>query len=158
MVLRMALLGACLLGVSPVAADELAPQQSVRFVEGKLFSYRCFNGAAGEGRILQDGSVVGNVQLPDWGRKLAATLPPGTVRVEDGAVCAHIAGLFIRPCFDVNRIDDESFRGSIAGMDFAYCIFRRTNQSSRLEGTARELGSAHRKPIPLKSLNASSLY
>jgi hypothetical protein len=27
------------------------------------------------------------------------------------------------PCFDLNRIDDQSFRGSVLGMDFAYCDF-----------------------------------
>ena len=29
----------------------------------------------------------------------------------------------IEPCFNINRTDAQSFRGSISGLDFAYCDF-----------------------------------
>lgn len=153
---RTALFGICLLATSPVAAEELGAQQSVSFVEEKLFAYTCFNGVAGEGRILGDGSVVGNFQPPDSGQKIFATLPPGTIRVEEGAVCARVAGLFFRPCFKVDRLDDKTFRGSIAGLDFAYCVFHQVNSPTHLKSSS--LGSTHEKPVVLKSLKASTLY
>ncbi len=43
-------------------AEELAPEQARAFVVGKLFSYTCFDGTAGMGRIFSDGSVVGTIR------------------------------------------------------------------------------------------------
>jgi hypothetical protein len=105
------------------AAEELAPEQARAFVVGKLFSYNCFEGTAGMGRILPDGSVVGTIRIRGEGEPRFATLPPGTIRVDGASVCAHLSGLPITPCFRVQKIDYASFRGSVAGLDFAYCDF-----------------------------------
>jgi hypothetical protein len=48
-----------------------------------------------------------------------------TLKVKGEAVCASLNRLPIEPCFNLNRIDDQSFRGSISGLDFAYCDFSR---------------------------------
>jgi hypothetical protein len=105
------------------AAEELAPEQARAFVVGKLFSYTCFEGTAGMGRILPDGSVVGSIRIRGEGETRFAALPPGTIRVDGTSVCAHLSGLPITPCFRVQKIDYASFRGSVAGLDFAYCEF-----------------------------------
>jgi hypothetical protein len=33
----------------------------------------------------------------------------------------------MQPCFNLERIDDKSFRGSISGLGFASCEFTRRN-------------------------------
>jgi len=35
------------------------------------------------------------------------------------------------PCFDLNKTDDQSFRGSVLGMDFAYCDFAHLSITAR---------------------------
>src|SRR6516165_2908092 len=112
-----------LLGASWAAAEDLGPDQARAFVVGKLFSYTCFEGTSGAGRIFPDGSVVGTIRIRGVGETRFATLPPGTIRADGTQMRAHLSGLPITPCFHVQRIDDRSFRGSIAGLDFAYCNF-----------------------------------
>jgi len=56
-------LGAGILGTGWTAAEDLAPEQASAFVVGKLFSYTCFEGTAGIGRIFPDGSVVGTIRI-----------------------------------------------------------------------------------------------
>jgi hypothetical protein len=53
------------------------------------------------------------------------TLPPGTIRVNQAGICASVRGLPMEPCFNVNQVDNNRFRGSLAGMGFAYCDFVR---------------------------------
>lgn len=158
MMYRQVLLGACLLISSPSFGEELDPQQSMSFVAEKQFSYTCFNGFSGEGHILTDGSVAGNFVAPNDGRKFFAALPSGTIKVGEGAVCAHVTGLPFQPCFKVNRIDAKSFRGSIAGLDFAYCVFRQVESRPELKRDARRTASEGGKATALRSLNASALY
>ncbi len=123
---------ACVLGAASAAAEELGPEQARAFVVGKLFAYTCFDGTAGTGRIYSDGSVVGTIRAP--GQRVAhfAALPAGTIRVKGRAVCAHLAGLPIEPCFKVQKINHRSFRGSLAGLGFAYCDFYQRNPRLRL--------------------------
>ena len=49
--------------VSPVMAGEMRPEEAKRFIANKLFSYTCFDGTSGAGRIHADGSVVGTCLL-----------------------------------------------------------------------------------------------
>jgi hypothetical protein len=127
MFVRVAALFACVLGVTSAAAEELAPEQARAFVAGKLFSYNCFDGTSGIGRIFEDGSIIGTVQPQGSTEVRFATLPPGTIKVSSSSVCAHLPGLLIDPCFKVQKIDFHSFRGSIAGLGFAYCDFQQRN-------------------------------
>jgi len=134
MLLRVALVCSCVLGAASALAEELAPEQARAFVVGKLFAYTCFDGTAGVGRIFSDGSVVGTIRPGGRGDVHFATLPAGTIRVNNSTMCAHLNGLPIEPCFRVQKIDYRSFRGSIAGLSFAYCDFFQRNPRSRLGG------------------------
>jgi hypothetical protein len=50
-------------------------------------------------------------------------MPLGTLRVGGDRVCAYLPGSTMQPCFYLERTNDNSFRGSIAGLSFAYCDF-----------------------------------
>ena len=125
---RNLLVLAGIVGAIPAQAGELRPEEAKRFVAGKLFSYTCFEGTTGLGRIYADGSVHGTIQIRGSGPVHAMSLPSGTVRVQPDSICASVRGMPFRPCFSVNQIDSRSFRGSISGLGFAYCDFvRRSN-------------------------------
>jgi hypothetical protein len=121
----VALIG--LLAALPAFAGEMTAAEAQRFVIGKLFSYSCFEGTRGQGRVFPDGSVVGSIQLQGSGQVRYAALPPGTLRVKGEAVCATVRGLPVQPCFNLERVSDTSFRGSVSGLGFAYCNFNRHN-------------------------------
>ena len=97
MLVRVAVVaGTCVLGAAAAMAEELGPEQARAFVVGKLFAYTCFDGTAGMGRIFADGSVVGTIRPGGRGEVRFATLPPGTLRVEGGSMCAHLSGMIDR--------------------------------------------------------------
>jgi hypothetical protein len=125
--LRVLVVLAALLSASPVLAGEaMSGEEARHFVSGKLFSYTCFEGTRGAGRVYADGSVVGTVQFRGGGPVRRAFLPAGTLKVtKEGRVCASLRGLPIEPCFNLTRTDSRSFRGAIAGLGFAYCDFVR---------------------------------
>jgi hypothetical protein len=127
-------LGACLIGLLaavPAMAGEMTAEEARRFVIGKTFSYNCFEGTRGQGRVHADGSVVGSIQFQGAGKVRYAALPANTLQVKGGSVCASLRGLPIEPCFNLTKIDDQSFRGAISGLGFAYCEFtRRTVRAS----------------------------
>jgi hypothetical protein len=111
------------------AAEELNPEQARAFVVGKLFAYTCFDGATGMGRIFSDGSVVGTIRSGQ-GETRFATFQAGTIRVDNQSM-VRIWRPFT-PCFRVEKIDYRSFRGSVAGLNFAYCDFYERNPRSHL--------------------------
>ena len=53
-----------------------------RFIAGKHFSYNCFEGTNGHGRIYADGSVAGYIQIGGSGPRRYVVLPAGTLRVQ----------------------------------------------------------------------------
>ena len=137
MSVRVCLVWACvlatgILGAGMAVAEELGPEQARAFVVGKLFSYTCFEGTAGVGRIFADGSVVGTIRMRGEGAPRFAALPAGTIRIDGQSMCAHLAGLPFTPCFRVDKLDYKSFRGSLAGLNFAYCDFYQRNPRSQL--------------------------
>jgi hypothetical protein len=137
MLVRVAVACACIvgaLGASPASAQQLAPEQARAFIAGKLFSYNCFDGTTGMGRIFADGSIIGTIRPPGSNQVRFATLPAGTIKVTRTSVCAHLPGLPIDPCFNVQKIDYHSFRGSISGLGFAYCDFHQHNPRAALIG------------------------
>jgi hypothetical protein len=146
--IRIAVLGfsmlAANLAVSSASAQELAPEQARAFIAGKLFAYNCFDGTSGVGRIFADGSIIGTVVPPGSNTLRFAHLPPGTIRLTPTSMCAHLRGLPIDPCFKVQKIDYHSFRGSIAGLSFAYCDFHQRNPRAALarRESAREPATA----------------
>ena len=114
-----------LLAALPALAGEMTATEARRFVIGKMFSYTCFEGTRGQGRVYPDGSVAGSIQIRGQGRVHFAALPAGTLQVKGETVCASLRGLPIHPCFNLQRTGGESFRGSISGLGFAYRNFRR---------------------------------
>jgi hypothetical protein len=120
-------LAALLAGAGSVAGEQLSVEGARQFVVGKLFAFNCFEGTRGAGRIYSDGSVAGTVQFGGNGPVRYVVLPPNTVRPQGQAVCASVAGVPFQPCFNVDRTDPQSFRGSVSGLGFAYCDFTRRN-------------------------------
>jgi len=123
--LRQVLVLAALVAAIPAGAGELRPEEAKAFVAGKLFSYTCFEGTTGAGRISADGSVAGTIRVRGTGPARYVTLPPGTIRVRPSGICASVKGVPMEPCFNVVQVDSNRFRGSIAGLGFAYCDFVR---------------------------------
>jgi len=136
MVRSVALLIGVLTAV-PALAGEMSADEARRFVIGKMFSYTCFEGTRGQGRVHPDGSVVGSIQFRGEGQMRYAALPAGTLRVKGESVCASLRGLPIEPCFNLERTSEVSFRGSVSGLGFAYCEFTRN------QGRAHVVRSAH---------------
>ena len=62
-------------GAIPAAADEMTPEEARSFVIGKHFSYTCFEGTSGNGRILADGSVAGYIRIRGAGPRFVV-MPP----------------------------------------------------------------------------------
>ena len=146
----------CILGAASAAAEELGPEEARAFVVGKLFSYSCFDGTAGMGRIFSDGSVIGTIKPRGHGEVRFAALPAGTIRVNGSAMCAHLSGLPIEPCFKVQKIDYRSFRGSISGMGFAYCDFRQNSGRAQLITGTRTPAQSAGEPLHLGATPAPS--
>jgi hypothetical protein len=126
---------------APALAEPMNADEARRFVIGKVFSYTCFEGTRGTGRIYPDGSVAGSIQLRGAGRVHHVRLPPNTLHERGGSVCASVRGLPFQPCFNLDRTSQVSFRGSIYGLSFAYCEFNRPG---------RRVNIARKKPKELE--------
>ena len=125
-----------LLAAVPALAGNMGAEEARRFVVGNLFSFICFEGTTGEGRVYADGSVGGVIRLGGSGPALYATLPPGTLRVRGDAICALISGMSYEVCFDLDRTGAKSFRGSIPAIGrFATCEFTRRPSRAGLART-----------------------
>jgi hypothetical protein len=135
-----------LAAVLPATAGELTPEEARHFVAGKLFSYTCFEGTIGLGRISPDGSVSGTIRIGGTGPLRYVYLPAGTIKVTTESVCASVRGMLFEPCFNVDKTSEVSFRGSISGFGFAYCDFTRHNPRLELTATA-----GHTRPAPIQS-------
>ena len=103
----------------------MSPEEARHFIAGKYFAFTCFDGSRGSGRIMSDGSVAGTIQFGGQGPVRLAHLPVNTIRVGSTAVCASLKGIPFEPCFNVDKTDEVSFRGSVSGMGFAYCDFHK---------------------------------
>ncbi|MDF2994846.1 MAG: hypothetical protein K0R27_483 [Xanthobacteraceae bacterium] len=109
----------------PASAETLSPDAAKSFVMGRTFSYKCYEGTTGAGRILPDGSVAGTIQIRGQGNMRYVTLPAGTLLTKGPAVCAKLKGVAFQPCFEVEKTSATSFRGSLAGFDKMWCSFER---------------------------------
>jgi hypothetical protein len=138
---RIAIVIAVLSMAGAVVAEPMNADTARRFIVGKMFSYSCFDGTRGTGRIFGDGSVAGTIQLRGSGPMHHASLPAGTVRVKGESICASLRGMPFEPCFNLDRTDGQSFRGSVAGLGFAYCDFTRRPAPSVVRATWHLRGS-----------------
>jgi hypothetical protein len=116
MIARVTILFAGLLATAPAMA------QSINVI-GKDFAFSCFEGSRGVGRIENDGSVVGTIQVNGTGPIQPIRLPPRTLIVKSKAVCADLKSSKYEPCFDLNITGEQSFRASLPGLSIAYCDF-----------------------------------
>ncbi len=114
------------------AGEQLSAQEARRFVVDKVFSYNCFEGTRGQGRVFADGAVIGSIQFRGGGRTHYAALPAGTLQVKGERVCATLRGLPFEPCFNLEKTGDDFFVGSISGLGFASCTFKRPHAHPRM--------------------------
>jgi hypothetical protein len=120
---RCAIVLVALLACGPVLAESLDAEAARSFVLGKLFTFTCFDGTRGAGRVYDDGSVIGTIQVRGSGPMHSAWLPAGTLKIKRENVCASLSGIPFEPCFDLTKTGAQSFRGSLAGVNTAYCDF-----------------------------------
>jgi len=143
MVGRLVALVALLALAVPAVAGELTPDEARRLVVGKLFSFNCFEGSSGAGRVFEDGSVAGVIKMQGTAAARYVALPAGTLRVKGNAVCASMRGMVFEPCFNLVRTDSQSFRGSVSGLGFASCQFTRRGGRAELVHTTVLRRSIH---------------
>jgi hypothetical protein len=138
---RKHVLAIAFLAVSaPALAQETMTADMAReFVIGKFFTYRCFDGTYGSGRIDGDGSAAGTIRVTGQGTSHYLRLPTNTLYVLGNQVCARLKSLPFEPCFNLTKTGPESFRGSLSNMNFMYCTFDRKGGASQL---ARRRGTS----------------
>ena len=122
--------------IAPAMAGMMNADEARRFVNGKVFAFTCFDGTRGAGRILDDMGAAGAVQFSGAGPVRHLRLPGNTLQVRGQAVCASIKGIPFEPCFNLDKKDERSFRGSVSGMGFAYCDFRHQGAAQMLMARA----------------------
>src|SRR4029077_21046501 len=122
--------------VAPALAGMMTADEARRFVAGKVFAVTCVDGKRGAGRILDDLGAAGSVQFNGAGPVRHVRLPGNTLQIRGQAVCASIRGLPFEPCFNLDKQDERSFRGSVSGMSFAYCDFRHQGGTQMLMARA----------------------
>ena len=122
--------------IAPALAGQMTADEARRFVAGKVFAFTCFDGTRGAGRILDDNGAAGAVQFSGAGPVRHLRLPGNTLQIRGQAVCASIRGVPFEPCFNLDKQDERSFRGSVSGMGFAYCDFRHQGAAQMLMARA----------------------
>jgi hypothetical protein len=130
---------------APAMAENINADEARRFIAGRHFSYQCFEGTSGRGRINADGSVAGYISIRGTATPRFVVLPAGTLRVKGDQYCASMRGLPFEPCFHLDRTSQHGFRGAVSGFGFAYCDF--TRRSARADVAS---------PPPLRLRNTPS--
>jgi hypothetical protein len=124
MLVRIAIALSAVAFAVPALAEPLSADAARRFVAGKQFSFTCFEGTVGAGRIFSDGSVAGMLRIQGSGPVRFMRMPAGTLFAKGETVCSHVKGAFFNPCFNLNKTSEKSFRGAVSGFGFAYCDFK----------------------------------
>jgi len=141
---------------APAIAGSMNADEARRFVAGKVFAFTCFDGTRGAGRILDDLGAAGAVQFSGAGPVRHLRLPGNTLQIRGQNVCASIKGIPFEPCFNLEKTDDRSFRGSVSGMSFAYCEFHHQGGNQMLMARAVARPRSLRSAEQTGSVNASS--
>ena len=139
--------------VVPALAGMMNADEARKFVAGKVFAFNCFDGTRGAGRVLDDLGAAGSIQFSGAGPTRHVRLPGNTLQIRGQAVCASIKGLPFEPCFNLDKRDDRSFRGSVSGMGFAYCDFRHQGAQQML--MARSVARPRSLHAPERSADAT---
>src|ERR1700745_1388734 len=127
--------------IAPALAGMMTADEARKFVAGKVFAFTCFDGTRGAGRILDDMGAAGAVQFSGSGPIRHVRLPGNTLQIRGQSVCASLRGVPFEPCFNLDKKDEVSFRGSVSGMGFAYCDFHH-------QGGGQQMLLAHAAPLP----------
>jgi hypothetical protein len=122
--------------IAPAFAGMMTADEARRFVAGKVFTFTCFDGTRGAGRILDDMGAAGAVQFSGAGPIRHIRLPGNTLQIRGQSVCASLRGLPFEPCFNLDKTSEVSFRGSVSGMGFAYCDFHHQGATSMMMARA----------------------
>jgi hypothetical protein len=141
--------------IVPALAGQMSADEARRFVSGKVFAFTCFDGTRGAGRILDDMGAAGAVQFSGAGPVRHLRLPGNTLQIRGQAVCASIKGVPFEPCFNLDKKDERSFRGSVSGMGFAYCDFRHQGAAQMLMARAVVHPRSLHPPEQTRSADAS---
>jgi hypothetical protein len=149
--------------IVPALAGMMNADEARRFVAGKVFAFTCFDGTRGAGRVLDDFGAAGSIQFSGAGPMRHVRLPGNTLQIRGQAICASIKGLPFEPCFNLDKRDERSFRGSVSGMGFAYCDFRHQGASQMLMARAvarpRSLhGSEQRRAAEMSRAEMSTRF
>ena len=145
--LKPFIIAALLAGASPAVAQQTMSADVAReFVADRTFSYRCFDGTIGSGRIFNDGSATGSIRVMGKGQTRYMHLPSNTLYVAGSQICARLKGLPFEPCFNLVRTGPDSFRGSLSHLNFMYCNFNRggVTQLARRRGTGEKTDKAEK--------------
>lgn len=130
--------------IMPALAGMMTAEEARRFVAGKVFSFTCFDGTRGAGRILDDMGAAGAIQFSGSGPVRHIRLPGNTLQIRGQSVCASLRGLPFEPCFNLDKTSEVSFRGSVSGMGFAYCDFNHQGGTQMLMARAVARPRSHR--------------
>jgi hypothetical protein len=141
--------------IVPALAGMMNADEARKFVAGKVFAFTCFDGTRGAGRVLDDLGAAGSIQFSGAGPIRRVHLPGNTLQIRGQAVCASIKGLPFEPCFNLDKRDDRSFRGSVSGMGFAYCDFRHQGAAQMLMARAVARPRSLHPSEPTRSADAS---
>ena len=141
--------------IVPAMAGMMDADEARKFVAGKVFAFTCFDGTRGAGRILDDMGAAGAVQFSGAGAIRHVRLPGNTLQVRGQAVCASIKVIPFEPCFNLEKKDDRSFRGSVSGMGFAYCDFHNQGAAQMLMARAVARPRSLHAPERTGSISAS---
>ncbi|MGC2782134.1 MAG: hypothetical protein WA418_41525 [Bradyrhizobium sp.] len=131
----------------PAVAGSMTADEARKFVAGKVFAFTCVDGTRGAGRVLDDMGAAGAVQFSGSGPVRQIRLPGNTLQIRGQNVCAAIKGMPFEPCFNLDKKDDRSFRGSVSGLgSFAYCDFQHQGGATMLMARAVARPHASRAP------------
>jgi hypothetical protein len=139
--------------IMPALAGMMSAEEARRFVAGKVFSFNCFDGTRGAGRILDDMGAAGAIQFSGEGPIRHVRLPGNTLQIRGQSVCASLRGLPFEPCFNLDKTSEVSFRGSVSGMGFAYCDFRNQGGTQMLMARAVARPRSLRRVEPTGSID-----
>src|SRR6201989_736739 len=89
--------------ITPALAGMMSAEEARRFVAGKGFSFTCFDGTRGAGRILDDMGAAGATRCPGSGPVGHIRLPGNTLQIRGQSVCASLRGLPFEPCFNLDK-------------------------------------------------------
>ena len=141
--------------IVPALAGMMNADEARRFVTGKVFAFTCFDGTRGAGRVLDDLGATGSIQFSGAGPVRHVRLPGNTLQIRGQAVCASIKGIPFEPCFNLDKRDDRTFRGSVSGLGFAYCDFRHQGAAQMLMARAVARPRSLHASGPTRSADAS---